>query len=34
MTITHPTFNDTPEGGRGMLQGGDGSVSVGIKANV
>jgi hypothetical protein len=34
MTITHPTFNDNPEGGMGLLQCVDGSVSLGIKANV
>lgn len=34
MTITHHTFRDNPEGGRGLLQCVDGSVSTGIKANV
>jgi hypothetical protein len=34
MTITHPTFNDNPVGRRGLLLGVDGSVSMGITANV
>lgn len=34
MTITHRTFHDNPEGGRGLSQRMDGSASLGITANV
>jgi hypothetical protein len=34
MTITHHTFRDNPEDGRGLVRCVNGSVSAGIKANV